>query len=516
MPNGDDKQKRIDRILRVQRILEAQEGTGFVPGGGSEAATQETIRLLGATGGVGRAAATQVAELATGEELVTPGETISFLKTIPGGEEVLKKIGMREEDLEKFPPREFPFTEELLERAGVPDFPGRGALGFAGDIASESLGAFGVGALAKGLAKGVAKGGAKAIGRIGLTKTAKELVNKLPPSFAVKVKSLSEFATPAGAIKKAGEKLYESGIVPIIVDGEKVGKKFVSQTFRKHGIAGGAGTISKKAKKVADKLSSSVDDVISQAENAGATVNRKEAFQPLFDEVFMLSESLADNPQQVIDAIGDKNLTEEGAKFLLEATAEAARKARAVPPAQRLREIDAEEAINLLETFLGEKLIGADPNLTVARKWKSRVNKGVPKVKRLENVSPDLKARLSFVTAGGLKEAIENSVSRSLGPEVAQKFAQQNAELGTILTVQDSIQRMKNAAQKRDLLTSFDLMLLFGAGSRGQALFTGKKIGDIVRGPRFKTLGGRTLERLSTPASATVRESIRRSLKEEE
>lgn len=253
--------------------------------------------------------------------------------------------------------------------------------------------------------------------------------------------------SPSKWLGKGGEALYDSALRPVINEGERRGKTAVSDVFYKSGVWGSPRRWLEKTQEAGTKLKGARDAIMKEADDAGATLNRSEAFKPALD-------TLKDFRKRKL--------------------------------------LDREQASEFIDSIRKKEwLDGTPPNLTDATAWKTQVNKGLPdhvwnQVKHLDEGE-----KLQQVLSTGLKEGVEKGVERTLSPQKAAEFAQHNSDLGQILSTQKSTLA---AAQKsgKNAMDFADWLILSGEAPvvSAPAMWGVKKATDVARTPWAKsTLG---------------------------
>lgn len=191
-------------------------------------------RALDYTGGLGRTAVAQVADVFTDKDLVQEGD---WSKAFKG---------------------QAPSGEQILDRAGMEEGFGRDAAGFALEVLADPLTYTGVGALAKGAGKGLAKAGLQKTGNV-VSKTGKAVDSALN--------------LPSTAISKGGKGLYKFGMGRIDEISRKYGKEPVSDLLLEKGIKGSNRQIAEQMEALGKALGKEKQSILKQADNAGVSAN---------------------------------------------------------------------------------------------------------------------------------------------------------------------------------------------------------------------------------------------------
>lgn len=306
-----------------------------------------------------------------------------------------------------------PTTSEHLGRMGMPEGAARGVLGFAGDVVLDPL---------SGAIK-VGKKGLQAIGKA---------VFKSPTDIAKLDTVVSKF-----------------------------GKRPVSDVFLEHNISGNMNTISKKAKKVADKLGEEAGSILKKADARGATVDIPEAMSPIYQEARGL---LNDADPKVV----------EGAQDLLSKVTEYMR-----PGTNNI--VSASKASSMKSNLYKQ---AGEKSWEVARQ------------------TPET-AKIAQKMGLALREATEKSVQQATGKGgVLRKV---NDDWGTLLTANKTLTRAAGREAARPAVTQIDGIMALAAATgdpMAMAAMAGKTGVKMGRLPGVRTRVGSAMYKTGKPGIA--------------
>lgn len=227
----------------------AMKAQGYEAPGFGMKALDYGMRALDYTSGLGRGVVGGVIQAAGGPDL-----GVSFLDTIKGKTpptaEMLDKMGVPQGgELSDAVPGMYSDTgDEWLKfkKGGFLDPSPRGVAGFVGDVALDPL--------------TYLTGGASAAGKLGKAKP---------------------LLTPVSStLEGAGRSIYKSGLKKIDQEALAFGKEPVSDVLLKHDIWGRSATVHEGMDTLADKLLNERNQILKQADMAGAEVSMKEAMAP--------------------------------------------------------------------------------------------------------------------------------------------------------------------------------------------------------------------------------------------
>lgn len=382
----------------------------------------------------------------------------------------------------------------LLRKGGWADPSARGALGLALDVVADPLTYFTLGASNLGKAGKLLKPG-------------------------------------SAALESGGKAIYKSGLKRIDQEALKYGKEPVSDVLMKYGISGSADAIQKQMDNLSEKLLSERNNILKEATRAGGEVSMKDAVKPLLSEAADLK---AMNNPMFNDLIAGAE--GEAGKFL---------KLDAKPPEPILRELPVkadylpsytEVNITPSQERLFDLPVGSPEKLSVVGDYNRparsqtayeiipgnvEIGKTIPEQIKynkpqtvfdysdavmgptpiqansyktsLASILPDeawrdsallsKRQKLEKSAAAGMRAAIEDSVSKSLGQEKGLLLRNTNDELGRILTTQDKAASEAAKEANKNAFTSVDAMI---AGSNNPTMLAVKKAADLAKmtGPR--------------------------------
>ncbi len=264
------------------------------------------------------------------------------------------------------------------------------------------------------------------------------------------------------AIEKGGKSLYQSAKNLQAVDkvASEYSKIAPSEVLFKHGITGSNEKMADESAKLIKKLADQRDAILEQATEAGAKVDTKAATGKARE---LMGEYANPNTPERLKAA--QNFEEEVAQL------------------ENLgNDID---PVTLENRGTGVSPIEmAKNNSDIYGKINSQDYKKI--------ASPELKTKLMKALARGNKEAITESVAKSLGPEAAKTLDVLNDEMSSLLTVNKKMASQGNKTVNSGLLTSVDTALI-GANP---GVAAAKKAGDVLKSSSFRTNAGMGLNKL--------------------
>jgi hypothetical protein len=350
-------------------------------------------------------------------------------------------------------------------KGGILDITGRGALGFLGDTLTDPLtyATFG-GAPAAKAGTRAAEALAKEAGQTAVGAAAREAAQsvgkaasrvipaQVPEAIANTLRKAAR--APTNALRSVGDKLYESGLGPLIKKGEKTGKD-VAESYYRQGI-NTVGDIGDKVRAAAARLKLSRDATLRAADAAGGEASRATMFQPVVDQLDQL--------------VRDRRMTEEQATKIY---------------------------LDLVDQY-GR---GGEPSLSLATQWKTDTRAGLPGNywQQFKPSNPDLANRLEALTGDSMQRTVERGVSDKLGSQAGERFAQENKDLGTMLDTMNTAHDFGHSARKVKMMDPIDWLLLSGevySNGAGRGIPYGlKKTLDVARNPRAQLPTGYWLKR---------------------
>jgi hypothetical protein len=420
---------------------------------GLQAAGKGLDYARGATGGPLMASAI---EKVSGKKVVKPDEyanaaKLNNLSTYPKTDTMLERAGVPSgpslADATKWLPG---VGGPLIQKGDPMDITARGAAGFVGDAVSDPLTylSFGANKVAKMLPE---EGG-----------MLRNLFNMPGVKQATAVAN-----APSAATSNIGKKLFSWGIQPIEQAGERFGKNEVADTMYKYGIKGTGGQIEERLGQTAKKLKDARDGILSEADAAGATVPRDEAFK-----------SFQDNLSKMVED----------------------------------RRISPEEADALHKSAIGTFMTGEDPSTSLASQWKTDMYKSLPQKAYDVTKNPNVGQSLNKQASNGLKTAVENTVEGTTGR--GKELAKTNGELGQLLSVMPATSKYADMLERQPILSQWDMAAGFGGGlmsdnpAKGASLLAAKKLLQIGKMPVVRTNVGSALRTIGEGATAPYLDTL--------
>lgn len=251
---------------------------------------------------------------------------------------------------------------------------------------------------------------------------------------------------PSMAAEAMGRKLYESGILPVMEAGEKMGKPNVADTMYQAGMYGGASSLRKQAIAEMRGLKDSRDARLVAAGAGGGAVN--------------MDARLADTSNKLLQMVDDGKLTLDDAG-----------------------KIESE----LRDQFGMESSV--DP--MKATNYKTRADRALPSATWSGLTSLDAKNQIKRDFANGLRSDIE--AATTAGKQDANALHDENAALGDLLTVRKPMLKQAQLERKSKGLDMTDIGLIFGgnyAPVPAATTLATKKIYQWLGPTRVKTTAG--------------------------
>lgn len=474
----------------------------------------------------------------------TMGSDISnaFTGNAPPSSEFFKRYGVPEgPHVNLMPEFKIPFTDTTI---GKGDTSMRDVAGFVGDVGLDPLTYLSL--------------GASTVGEAGLAGRALNTADHVLTAPGYKVGSM-------------GESMYKSGLKGIDAVGEKYGKEPVSDLLLQKGVSGSAKKINSAMEDLSAKSLAERNQILENAKAAGGESSMKTATAPLegllndwrasrdpellkpsdslqsdLDRYKKLDRQYAQTPiEKVPGKVSTIDLPMQGAEFTpIKINAGGASDLEQLPQAQAYDwgsgvgvSPGNQEAVG--RTMLPASVEKAGPTELAQTSTgpfqysePARMQKAGPSTYETPGVDPvqssGFKTSLSNklndaaftnnrygsayekgtkVLAGGMKDATNEAVERSLGPEARQALEQRNDELSRLLTSQEKARMEAVKEGNKNSLTSVDGMLV-----RHPWELLAKKLADISKATAFRTTVGKSM--YYTGENPLARGAISTSLRE--
>lgn len=421
-----ESEKKELAALRLEASAPPQSEGGFLEGAG---------KVLDFAGGATRAGAAGLAGLATGKELTSMKE---FLEAVTGK-------------------RAFPSTRDYLERGGVGelgrvsdlpvvgqyvtpgsalDVTGRGAIGFAGDLALDPANLLSLGAA--GAARAGARGASAAASLSKAASVVGDIANPLAP--------LARFG---------GRAIYRSGLKELDEAASKAGKgaNAVSDLLWQNRIAGTNRQIANQSVDAMGALKNRVKELEQLAGERGARIDPTEIFGGAMDKT-------------------------------------AAYGKRPIYKAQATKYDD------LIQDYMAE----AHATPAEISQWKTDFyNEAGPGAYQTGVRPHPVDQEILKEMGRDSRKAIEAAVDQYV-PESTGVLASKNRDLGVLLSTANKMGTEAMKGERKNLLTSVDAMLLgqgvlLGASNPATSTAFGlKKAADALKTTAVRTRGGLLLD----------------------
>jgi hypothetical protein len=317
-----------------------------------------------------------------------------------------------------------------LQKGGMLDPSPRGVAGFVGDVALDPL--------------TYLTAGGSTLAKTGKAGAAAEKVLK-----------------PASNLMEAGGKsMYKSGLTRIDQEAMKYGKDPVSDVLLKHDIAGSANTIYNKMRELSENLVGQQKGLLSQADEAGKTVDMTQSMRLADEEIANMR--LSRDPRKQAAAA---TLQDEVASYkTLDSLPPGAEGPIMPVGVQQANDFKTSLYQSIPQGDWAETLSGLDPQLIKGRKAQAR----------------------------GLKESVEGAVD---GIGKGAEIRQINDELGRLLTTNDKAWNEAIKEQNKNIFSSVDGGLLgIAISDPGKAaILLAKKAADAAKMTGPRTVGGQML-----------------------
>jgi hypothetical protein len=359
--------------------------------------------------------------------------------------------------------------------------------------------------------------------------------------------------------KKAGEKLYKSGLTSIDFLAEKFGKKPVSDILMEEGVTGNYKQIQAAMDDLAQKYLSERNLILKNARQG--EVDMEAAMKPALDHIYSLKMHGTPEEKQIATIL-EKRATayiklggkqpEEILRTLPVAaeykapfraiTSEASRiglPIGTVQPPGTTAQLKYQRSKPALEKVRGPypeefKQMIDDPNIKVemgqlmpeqykprpaqtvldvteskmgpspgrATKWKSAEYNRLPQSKYAQAAQTSAGQKIEKIKAHGLKTEIEKAVGRASGQTEAERLKDLNAKLSQLLTTKEKARNEALREAKKNNFTSVDSMVggMAAVISHDPLMTAGvmaaKKAADLQKTSVFKTKTGLNLRKL--------------------
>lgn len=380
-------------------------------------------------------------ELLTGKEVFKGSDYANAwnptnLSTFPTSSEMLEKAGLDKggslSDILPYadPNKSHPWYQP--EKGGMLDFTGRGAAGTALDEGMNPLNYISLGeagALKKTLRQSASRRALdpEIMNMSKAEKAASKIAMELPDG---KVRSVLGTAAsfPSKISRWFGERSYNSTLLPVEHEAEKYGKEAVGQTMYNAGIAS-PHNLNDKAEKAAETLLKPVNQMMEKSAEMGGRVDFTTDMRIARENIEKLRGIKSPSAHDLADVL------EEKVKEMEKISSGVADKVEVIPgqityneqfpygtPATKVIPGKAPSPYTASEMA---KVKTFESNDIPARAYKDNMN--------LNNVTAGMKKVTS-----ARKEAVENVVSRTLGPEAADNLRELNAEAGKLLSTRTS------------------------------------------------------------------------------
>jgi hypothetical protein len=433
-------------------------------------------------------------QAATGKDVFRPGEMVDAinptnLKKFPGANELYARAGVPEggklSDVAKSPLSVVPgrladmFSQMPAlqykehtgsnpwyqpEKGGMLDPTIRGAGGLATDIAIDPATWLSVGAA--GLRRTAMEGDAV---KQALQNAPKGIVADTASKIAAPAQSLLDMGTspieaatkaltdkfpvvgnaavnlsqaPSNALAAMGKKFYNGFLMPVENEGAKYSKAEVGDDIYKAGIKTPFGL----DKKLADKtgvIMDARDSILNKAGDAGAQVSMADSMEPIRQQIAKMRATRDPQTQAIADTMENKMneylQLEKGTPAVAPQTSSV-----------NTGILDAQgNPITRSEVTPG---VDAVPGMKVPPKlasgYKTSLYNALPAGTFNDTVNTPLGGELRATLARGLKNATENSVASTLGPEAGQSVQNLNDTAGKFLSTRKAQLRVSNQADR--------------------------------------------------------------------
>lgn len=526
-----DRQKRIDRIRRIQKIRakqgqQAQEVPATMDEDPGFLSSDQAFKFMDYPAGIPRAAiASRVQQNARALESLTGIDTGGF-KNLISQEEQLQALNPVNRKLA-------PESAELFRRAGMGqggqlsnapligsmyedpsktgkdtwwpnvggmmDITGRGAAGFATDIALDPTTYMTIGAL-PAIKKGVgALRAMRAAGPVGTSGTRNML--KSVGGGAAKVGAGATVGTAdflmnkpvSTGLREGGGWVYKQAFKEADIIGEHLGKmdKYApSEVAYKYGIIGTPEQIRRNAGKVVGDLKDDADDLIKQTEQAVKQGNKEAQFD--------INKALGETAMFIRQQLDSGNLEPEAEavyKSVQKKLSNLRKAGTPIPPSKEKRQLMQTlreegphgmppakyEIVDVEEFIPGKK--GAD--LYRAREYKANL---ASKVDWSRSTQTELEDKLLRQAAEGIRKEMIRAVETATGK--GARFEEINREMGALLTAAPTLIKESDKYIKKGFSSQVDAMALWmdpgllaakTASRVGKAKATGTILGGTAR-----------------------------------
>lgn len=291
--------------------------------------------------------------------------------------------------------------------------------------------------------------------------------------------------TPSRMVKSAGKGMYGSPLQQIEHEGKKFNKSEISETLYRAGISS-MGKLRNKAGDATERLVGARDRLLQQADKAGAKVDLNDSFAAAQTKI----KELRGVGTRDADALADSLESELNDQIVR------AQGTPATAPTKKV--VDTGILGPDGRPVLKEQVIPGQPATpgkpvtpSMATKKKSFYYQNIPQSGFNQNLNTPASAAVKKSLSEGLKEGTEDAVAKVLGPQAGADIAELNAEAGKLLSTRKAIMAAENkfdrVANNTASLTGTDTILGAGATavkgevSGGLTAMALKKFMDTMR-----------------------------------
>ena len=459
--------------LQNQQEQKSEEANEKVEEAGLGSKVLDTgLRALDFAGGLARTSGAGLVDLAQ-----TVGQVPEAISQ--GSLDPLTDINQvtRQGDVEQALKGNAPGSSEFLERGGVPEgerfdiLPEDTNIPFtdinigAGDVSARDIGGFGL-------------------------DVATDPLNLLTAGQAGTIKSaLRAGATPLKTTaRKTGKKIFKSAFKELDQVAKRKGKITPpSDVLLKYGISGSNKAVESKTANLLVKLKGQRDSLLAQANEAGASVDIKKAVSPVLDKIAEIKKGRNSIKKDIASRVQTQvnKIVKQGPKPEIIT--------RRVVPGKKPSAIEQLAGAKATPDKITTKVIPAQKPLTPleASDIKTSIRDLVGDNAFDQVKKTTLGQKLLLELGSGFQKAVEKSADDVI-PGLGKAVNKTNDELGTLLTVRQSLTKEAEKAGRKNFFTSVDGALLVGA----PGAFVSKKGADALKSTTIRSSFGKLLNQL--------------------
>ena len=296
-------------------------------------------------------------------------------------------------------------------------------------------------------------------------------------------------ATPLkSATRTGGKKLFKSAFKKLDEVAARKGKQTPpSDVLLKHGIAGSNKAVEEKTFKLLGQLKGQRDSMLDAAEDAGAFVDVKEAVKPVKEKIEQIKKGRNAFKKDIAQSV------ERQVKKIEKSAPKPEQILRRKVPGKKASAMEKLMGVKDQPATFTEKVIPAEKPLSLmeASDIKTSIRDAIGDSAFDQTKKTTLGQSLLLDLGRGFQESVEKSANRAV-PGLGDSIKATNDELGTLLTVRQTLTKEAEKAGRKNLFTSVDGALLLGA----PGAFLGKKGADVLKTTGFRSRTGKLLNQL--------------------